>query len=332
MSLNSIMVDGTGMCGGCRVAVGGRSEFACVDGPEFDAHRWTSASSRSATPCTARPSAALSSEYERRLLAAARGERVNPLKPKERMKIPRQAMPEQDAHERTHNFSEVNLGLDLELAKQEALRCLQCAKPTCIDTCPVGVNVKAFVDLILAGDYLGAAAKIREDNVLPAITGRVCPQEEQCEGGCVMGRKVEPLAIGYLERFVADYEQSVGQIGLPQRAAATGKRVAVVGSGPAGLTVAGDLVQRGHDVTVFEALHEIGGVLVYGIPEFRLPKAIVRQEVENLGRMGVELRDRRGRRARPSRWTSCSARRASTRSSSAPARACRSSWACPART
>ena len=214
---------------------------------------------------------------------------MNPLKPKERMKIARQAMPEQHAHERTHNFSEVNLGLDLELAKQEALRCLQCAKPTCIDTCPVGVNVKAFVDLILAGDYLGAAAKIREDNVLPAVTGRVCPQEEQCEGGCVMGRKVAPLAIGYLERFVADYEQSVGKIGLPQRAAATGKRVAVVGSGPAGLTVAGDLVQRGHDVTVFEALHEIGGVLVYGIPEFRLPKAIVRQEVENLGRMGVRF-------------------------------------------
>ncbi len=214
---------------------------------------------------------------------------MNPLKLKERMKIPRQAMPEQHAHERTHNFSEVNLGLDLELAKQEALRCLQCAKPTCIDTCPVGVNVKAFVDLILAGDYLGAAAKIREDNVLPAVTGRVCPQEEQCEGGCVMGRKVAPLAIGYLERFVADYEQSVGKVGLPRRAAATGKRVAVVGSGPAGLTVAGDLVQRGHDVTVFEALHEIGGVLVYGIPEFRLPKAIVRQEVENLGRMSVRF-------------------------------------------
>jgi glutamate synthase (NADPH/NADH) small chain len=214
---------------------------------------------------------------------------MNPLKPKERMKIARQAMPEQHAHERTHNFNEVNLGLDLELAKQEALRCLQCPKPTCIDTCPVGVNVKEFVDLILAGDYLGAAAKVREDNVLPAVTGRVCPQEEQCEGGCVMGRKVAPLAIGYLERFVADYEQSVGKVGLPQRAAATGKRVAVVGSGPAGLTVAGDLVQRGHDVTVFEALHEIGGVLVYGIPEFRLPKAIVRQEVENLGRMGVRF-------------------------------------------
>jgi len=212
---------------------------------------------------------------------------ANTLKPKERMKLPRQAMPEQDAGARVANFGEVNLGLDAELAKQEALRCLQCPKPTCIDTCPVGVKVREFVDLIVLGDYLAAAAKIREDNVLPAVTGRVCPQEEQCEGGCVMGKKVAPLAIGYLERFVADYEARVGQVGLPPRAPATGKRVAVVGSGPAGLTVAGDLVQRGHEVTVFEALHEIGGVLIYGIPEFRLPKSIVKQEVENLSRMGV---------------------------------------------
>jgi glutamate synthase (NADPH) small chain len=212
---------------------------------------------------------------------------VNPLKPKERMKIPRQAMPEQHAHDRIANFGEVNLGLDVETAKQEALRCLQCAKPTCIDTCPVGVKVKQFLDLILDGDYLGAAAKVREDNVLPAITGRVCPQEEQCEGGCVIAKRTAPIAIGYLERFVADYERSVGKIGLPPRAALTGKRVAVVGSGPAGLTAAGDLVQRGHEATVFEALHEVGGVLVYGIPEFRLPKEIVRMEVENLMRMGV---------------------------------------------
>ena len=214
---------------------------------------------------------------------------MNPLKPKERMKIPRHAMPEQHAHERTANFGEVNLGLDAHLARQEALRCLQCAKPICVDTCPVGVKVKEFLDLILAGDYLAAAAKVREDNVLPAITGRVCPQEEQCEGGCVIGKRTAPVAIGYLERFVADYERSVGKFGLPQRAPSTGKRVAVVGSGPAGLTVAGDLVQRGHEATVFEALHEVGGVLVYGIPEFRLPKEIVGQEVENLRRMGVRF-------------------------------------------
>jgi len=212
---------------------------------------------------------------------------ANPLKPKDRMKIPRQAMPEQHAAARVANFSEVNLGLDAELAKQEALRCLQCAKPTCIDTCPLGVKVREFVELIVLGDYLAAAAKIREDNVLPAVTGRVCPQEEQCEGGCVMGKKVAPLAIGYLERFVADYEARVGQVGLPPGAAPTGKRVAIVGSGPAGLSVAGDLIQRGHEVTVFEALHEIGGVLIYGIPEFRLPKSIVKREVENLARMGV---------------------------------------------
>lgn len=214
---------------------------------------------------------------------------MNPLKLRERMQLPRQAMPEQDAGARARNFDEVNLGLDVELAKQEALRCLQCAKPACVTSCPVGVKVKEFVELVLDGDLLGAAAKIREDNVLPAITGRVCPQEEQCEGGCVVSKRAAPIAIGYLERFVADYEQSVGTVALPPRAVATGKRVAVVGSGPAGLTAAGDLVQKGHDATVFEALHEIGGVLVYGIPEFRLPKDVVRREVANLERMGVRF-------------------------------------------
>jgi glutamate synthase (NADPH) small chain len=214
---------------------------------------------------------------------------MNPLKLKERIRLPRQAMPEQDAAQRARNFDEVNLGLGGELAKQEALRCLQCAKPACVISCPVGVKVKEFVELVVDGDFLGAAAKIREDNVLPAITGRVCPQEEQCEGGCVVSKRAAPIAIGYLERFVADYEQSVGTVALPSRAAATGKRVAVVGSGPAGLTAAGDLVQKGHDATVFEALHEIGGVLVYGIPEFRLPKDVVRREVANLERMGVRF-------------------------------------------
>jgi glutamate synthase (NADPH) small chain len=214
---------------------------------------------------------------------------MNPLRPKERMQLPRQTMPEREAEKRSHTFEEVNLGFDVELAKQEALRCLQCSNPKCVAGCPVGIKVKEFVDLVLDGDYLGAAAKVREDNVLPAITGRVCPQEEQCEGACIMSKKVPPLAIGYLERFVADYEQKVGKLGLPPRAPATGKRVAIVGSGPAGLTAAGDLVQRGHGVRVFEALHEIGGVLIYGIPEFRLPKDIVRQEVDNLRTMGVEF-------------------------------------------
>jgi glutamate synthase (NADPH/NADH) small chain len=213
----------------------------------------------------------------------------NTLNPKERIKIARQKMPEQEPHERRANFTEVNLGLDFALAKQEALRCLECASPKCVDGCPVGVKVKDFVGLILDGKYLEAAAKVREDNVLPAVTGRVCPQEDQCEGACVMGKKFSPLAIGYLERFVADYETRAGQVGLPQNAPSTGKRVAIIGSGPAGLSCAGDLIQKGHQVTVFEALHEIGGVLVYGIPEFRLPKEIVRQEVDNMRRMGVEF-------------------------------------------
>jgi glutamate synthase (NADPH/NADH) small chain len=213
----------------------------------------------------------------------------NPVSPKERLKIPRQQMPEQEAAARAANFREVNLGLPDERAEVEATRCLECKKPVCVDGCPVGVKVREFVSLVLAGDYKAAAAKMREDNVLPAITGRVCPQEEQCESCCLLGKKFEPLAIGYLERFIADWEIETGALGLPPGASPTGKRVAVVGSGPAGLTVAGDLIQKGHEVTVFEALHEVGGVLVYGIPEFRLPKSIVAREVENLRRMGVRI-------------------------------------------
>ncbi len=211
------------------------------------------------------------------------------LPPKQRTKIPRQSMPEQDPTERAHNFAEVNLGLDAAIAEREAQRCLTCTDPKCVQGCPVGVQVREFVDLVLEGEYLKAAAKIREDNVLPAVTGRVCPQENQCEGACILTKRFSSLAIGHLERFVADYERATGQIGLPPRAPSTGKRVAVVGSGPAGLSCAGDLSLRGHEVTVLEALHEIGGVLVYGIPEFRLPKDIVRDEVKNLGLMGVKF-------------------------------------------
>lgn len=213
----------------------------------------------------------------------------NPLPPKERMKIPRHPMPEQPAEERRSNFREVNLGLTVLGATTEALRCLECAKPHCQQGCPVNVNIREFVRLIEQGDYLAAASKIREDNVLPAITGRVCPQETQCEGCCVLGNKGHPLGIGYLERFVADYEREHGQCGLPPKAPPTGKKVAIVGSGPASLSAAGDLVRWGHAVTVFEALHEIGGVLIYGIPEFRLPKDIVRHEINVLRQMGVEF-------------------------------------------
>jgi glutamate synthase (NADPH/NADH) small chain len=205
------------------------------------------------------------------------------------MKLPRQHMPEQPPEARRRNFAEVNQGLTVLGAATEALRCLECATPKCEHGCPVNVKIREFVQLVGQGDYLAAAAKIREDNVLPAITGRVCPQETQCEGCCLLGKKVEPLGIGHLERFVADYEREHGQIGLPDRAPPTGRRVAVVGSGPAGLSAAGDLVRWGHAVTVFEALHEIGGVLVYGIPEFRLPKDIVRHEVNALRQMGIDF-------------------------------------------
>ncbi len=214
---------------------------------------------------------------------------MNVLPLKERMKIMRRHMPELDARVRCRNFEEVNQGLEAADALLEATRCLSCAKPGCIVDCPVGVKIKEIVALIYAGDFLAAAAKLREDNALPAITGRVCPQENQCEGGCVLGRKGAPVAIGNLERFVADFERASGQLGLPANAPSTGKSVAIVGSGPAGLSAAGDLVQKGHRVRVFEALHELGGVLVYGIPEFRLPKAIVKEEIDNLRRRGVEF-------------------------------------------
>lgn len=214
---------------------------------------------------------------------------ANTIPNKERMKMPRQHMPERDPLVRAHNFEEVNRGFNPDLASLEALRCLACAKPTCTRGCPVAVKVKDFVQLIIDGDYLGAAAKIREDNALPAITGRVCPQEEQCEGDCLMIKRTDSLAIGHLERFVADYERETGQIGIPKNAPPTGKSVAIVGSGPAGLSAAGDLIQAGHRVRVFEALHELGGVLVYGIPEFRLPKSIVKEEVDVLRKRGVEF-------------------------------------------
>jgi glutamate synthase (NADPH/NADH) small chain len=214
---------------------------------------------------------------------------INSLPLKERMKISRSKMPELAADTRSRNFEEVNLGLEAAEALREATRCIACPKPGCVVDCPVGVKIKDVVALIYAGEYLAAAAKLREDNALPAVTGRVCPQEKQCEGGCVLGKKGAPVAIGNLERFVADFERTSGLLGLPAIAASTGKSVAIVGSGPAGLSAAGDLIQKGHRVRVFEALHEIGGVLIYGIPEFRLPKSIVKTEVDNLRKMGVEF-------------------------------------------
>ena len=208
---------------------------------------------------------------------------------KEKMKIPRQKMPEQDSKQRSGNFNEVNLGFTEELARMEALRCIQCPKPFCVEGCPVGVKIGDFISLIAEGDYLAAAAKVKEDNMLPAICGRVCPQEEQCEAKCVVGKKGESVAIGRLERFVADFERENVGIRAPELKPKTGKKVAIIGSGPAGLSCAGDLIQMGHDVTVFEALHNLGGVLIYGIPEFRLPKEIVKAEVDSLKKLGVDF-------------------------------------------
>jgi glutamate synthase (NADPH/NADH) small chain len=208
---------------------------------------------------------------------------------KERLKIPRQSMPEQDPKVRARNFDEVPLGYTPDLAKTEALRCIQCKNPLCVGGCPVEVDIPAFISLVAEGDFIGAAKKIKSTNALPAVCGRVCPQEVQCEQVCVRGKKGDPVAIGRLERFVADYERATGDVSIPKPPPSTGKRVAIVGSGPAGLTVAGDLVQLGHEVTIFEALHKPGGVLVYGIPEFRLPKAIVAAEVDYLQKMGVKI-------------------------------------------
>jgi len=198
-------------------------------------------------------------------------------------------MPEQEPLVRAHNFKEVPLGYTPEMAQQEAARCLSCKKPQCVTGCPVNVNIPEFIQLITKGEYLASARKIKETNALPAVCGRVCPQESQCESKCVLGKKGEPVAIGRLERFVADFERNSGKIEMPQKAPPNGKKVAVVGSGPSGLTLAGDLVLLGYDVTMFEAFHKPGGVLMYGIPEFRLPKEIVEKEVDYLINLGAKL-------------------------------------------
>jgi glutamate synthase (NADPH/NADH) small chain len=208
---------------------------------------------------------------------------------KERLAIPRQEIPSQNPEVRSHNFQEVNLGYSAELAQREALRCLQCKDPACIKGCPVNIKIDQFIKLIAEGNFLGAARKIKEDNVLPAVCGRVCPQEDQCEKACILTKKYKSVAIGNLERFAADYERETGNVELPAVQPPTGKKVAVIGSGPAGLSCANDLVQLGHAVTVFEALHELGGVLMYGIPEFRLPKKIVQAEIEGMKKLGVQF-------------------------------------------
>ncbi|MCC8189369.1 MAG: NADPH-dependent glutamate synthase [Planctomycetes bacterium] len=278
VSLNSIMIDGTGMCGGCRVEVGGKTEFTCVDGPEFDGHQvnFDLLLSRLAA-------------YREQEGSAFQEHREREDVPVEKAKG-RTPMPEQDPLVRAKNFNEVALGYTPDMARAEAARCLQCKKPFCVDGCPVNVNIPGFIKEITDGRFGAAAKVLKRTNNLPAVCGRVCPQETQCEARCVLGKKGEPIAIGRLERFAADFEAENNLASVPEMPAKTGKRVAIVGSGPSGLTAGADLALLGHDVMIFEALHSPGGVLVYGIPEFRLPKAIVQRECDFLRELGVQFR------------------------------------------
>lgn len=299
VSLNTIMVDGTGMCGACRITVGGKTKFVCVDGPEFDGHQvdFDEMLKRMGAFKEIEREEIHKLDHLEEAHAAALNDRTAPwreelrkaMKPKERTAIPRVKMNELDPEYRSHTrLEEVNQGLTAEQARTEASRCLDCANPTCMTGCPVGINIPSFIKNIERGEFLEAAKVLKETSALPAVCGRVCPQEKQCESKCIhlkMGH--EAVAIGYLERFAADYERESGQISLPEVAQPNGIKVAVIGSGPAGLSFAGDMAKLGYEVTVFEALHEIGGVLKYGIPEFRLPNKIVDVEIENLSKLSV---------------------------------------------
>lgn len=322
VSLNTIMVDGTGMCGACRLTIGGKTKFVCIDGPEFDGALvdWDEMFKRMGTfKDVEREEMEHFEEHLATVEAAKKKEStdvamdVEPtnesvaeltnrdaewrkalrasMKPKERTAIGRVKMPELDpVYRATTRTEEVNIGLTKEMALTEAKRCLDCPKPSCMEGCPVNINIPSFIKNIERGQFLAAAKVLKNTSALPAVCGRVCPQEKQCESRCVHLKMNKPaVAIGYLERFAADYERQSGNISIPEKEPANGIKVAVVGSGPAGLSFAGDMAKKGFDVTVFEALHEIGGVLKYGIPEFRLPNAIVDVEIENLQKMGVKF-------------------------------------------
>lgn len=324
VSLNTIMVDGTGMCGACRLTIGGQTKFVCIDGPEFDGaavdwdemlkrmntfkrveqeevkhyeeHLGESVPTKEVT-CKAveKHEKVAEKDYSLEELtdrdALWRKELRAAMKPKERTQIPRVVMPELDPiYRATTRVEEVNTGLTKEMAMTEAKRCLDCAKPTCMEGCPVNINIPSFIKNIERGEILAAAKVLKATSSLPAVCGRVCPQEKQCESKCIhLKMKEQAVAIGNLERFAADYERESGNIAVPEKATPNGIKVAVVGSGPAGLSFAGDMAKMGYDVYVFEALHEIGGVLKYGIPEFRLPNHIVDVEIDNLRQMGVKF-------------------------------------------
>src|SRR5574344_633425 len=323
VSLNTIMVDGTGMCGACRLTIGGKTKFVCIDGPEFDGALvdWDEMFKRMGTfkgverdemehyqehldsvtdDQVSNKATAINMDVEPtddsiEVLtdrnAEWRKELRASMKPKERTTIKRVSMPELDpVYRATTRLEEVNQGLTKEMALTEAKRCLDCAKPTCMEGCPVSINIPSFVKNIERGQFLAAAKVLKDTSALPAVCGRVCPQEKQCESKCIHLKMHEPaVAIGYLERFAADYERESGNISLPEIAPSNGIKVAVVGSGPSGLSFAGDMAKKGYDVYVFEALHEIGGVLKYGIPEVSLPNKIVDVEIDNLKKMGVHF-------------------------------------------
>ena len=307
-SLNTIMVDGTGMCGACRVTVAGKTKFVCVDGPEFDAHavdfdemlaRLRQYKTEESLAYEAYLNRDTTSNLPKQPTAPTESIsliQVSPFegKAKDRVAIPRVKMPELSPEERIQSiYKEVNLGLTAQQAITEAHRCLDCKNPTCVQGCPVNINIPGFIKQLELGNVLAAAEVIQQSSTLPAVCGRVCPQEKQCEAQCIhlkMGH--EPVAIGYLERFVADHAYDLSSVtSLPSAPLTSTNRtkIAVVGSGPAGLAFAGDMAKYGYQVTVFEALHEIGGVLKYGIPEFRLPNAVVDREIEGLRRLGVQF-------------------------------------------